>query len=204
METSTGLTVVNQTFHESHIKTSVIASRHEWTEGDIKSPPYQICLCNNDGKLNKSLWFCNHETHFTVYAGQNLTFLVAIVGDIGAIIKDREVEVVNSIDQQNKQVVLVDKECKNILTYQIHQSLEISYATVESRYDKFKDFFIFHKAKIHLFEYCPIGLQRGNISNRLICTCNTFLSLNGFSCIISSKEDIVFYKQTRAHFWLGF
>ena len=201
METSTGLTVVNQTFHENRIKTSVIASRHEWTEGDIKSPPYQICFCNDDSKLNKSLWFCCHETNFTVYAGQNLTFLVAIVGDIGAIIKDREVEVVTSIDQQNKQIVLVDRECKNVLTYQIHQSLEISFATFEN---SDKDFSIFHKANIHLFEYCPIGLQRRNISNRLACTCNTFLSLNGFSCIISSKEDKVLYKQTTEHFWLGF
>ena len=201
METLTGLTVINQTFHERHIKTTVIDLHFDkLPKYDIKSPPYQICLCNENDKLNKTLWVCNHETNFSVYPGQNLTFLVAVIGDIGAIIKDREIEVINSINPQNKQIVTVDSECKNILTYQPFQNLQISFVTVEN---SAKDFSIRRKANIRLLEYCPIGLQRKNISNKLTCTCNAVLSLNGFICSISSREDVVLYKQTRANFWLG-
>ena len=184
METLTGLTVLNQTFHERHIKTTVI-DLHFDSEYDIKSPPYQICLCNENDKLNKTLWLCNHETNFSVYPGQNLTFLVAVIGDIGAIIKDREVEVINSINPKNKQIVTVDSECKNILTYQPFQNLQISFVTVEN---SAKDFSIRRKANIHLLEYCPIGLQRNNISNKLTCTCNAVLNLNDLSAASAQKK----------------
>ena len=199
---------------EGHVTTNMTLLKQfvrlpSFSPKDVSSLPYYICLCEKDRVEKSDLHdqHCGKESNLTLYQGEMLKIIVALVGDFGQFIGNTKISV--GEDSERKAV---EPHCTEIystgpLSASDERAINLKYAVMELGICDNEDLYLNHVVHVKILP-CPVGFKpKDSRFANSTCICNDILNMNNYQCSI--QQDQAFFKLTIdttksvSQHWLG-